>query len=83
MVIERRLIYNWDSSAAIDVISWPPSLTAIPDFKNDDILFNYGAMACYKKKGNLALNARRWTVFFQIYIKITVFQWTLFDFDQI
>ena len=24
-------------------------LTAIPDFKNDDILFIYGAMACYKK----------------------------------
>ena len=40
------------------------SLTAIPDFKNDDILFIYGAMACYKKKGNLAPNARRLTVFF-------------------
>ena len=39
------------------------SLTAIPDFKNDDILFIYGAMACYTKKGNLAPNARRWTVF--------------------
>ena len=41
-------------------------LAAIPDFKNDDILFIYGAMACYKKKGNLAANARRWTFFFQI-----------------
>ena len=27
------------------------SLTAIPDFKYDDILFIYGAMACYLKKG--------------------------------
>ena len=26
------------------------SLTAIPDFKNDDIMFIYGAMACYKKR---------------------------------
>ena len=26
------------------------SLTAIPDFKNDDILFIYGAIACYKKR---------------------------------
>ena len=26
------------------------SLTAIPDFKNGDILFIHGAMACYKKK---------------------------------
>ena len=26
------------------------SLTAIPDFENDDILFIYGAMACYKKR---------------------------------
>ena len=52
------------------------SLSAIPDFINDDILFIYGAMACYKKKGNLAPNARRWTV------KITVFQWILFDFHR-
>ena len=35
------------------------SLTAKPDFKNDDILFIDGAMACYKKKGNLVPNARR------------------------
>ena len=28
------------------------SLTTIPDFKTDDILFIYGAMACYKKKGS-------------------------------
>ena len=26
------------------------SLTAIPNFKNDNILFIYGAMACYKKR---------------------------------
>ena len=38
--------------------------SAIPNFKNDDILFIYGAMACYKKRGNLAPNARRWTAFF-------------------
>ena len=24
------------------------SLTAIPEFENDDILFIYGAMACFK-----------------------------------
>ena len=36
------------------------------------------------KKGNLAPDARRWTInFFEISIKITVFQWTLFDFGRI
>ena len=35
------------------------SLTAIPDFQNDDILFICGAIACYKKRGNLPPNARR------------------------
>ena len=51
------------------------SLTAIPDFENDDILFIYGAMACFKKKDNFAPNApnSRWLVF----------QWTLFDFNRI
>ena len=34
------------------------SQTAIPDFENDDIFFIYGAMAWYKKKGNLAPNDR-------------------------
>ena len=42
------------------------SLTAIPDFINDDIMFIYGAMDCYEKKGTLAPNTRRWTAFFLI-----------------
>ena len=40
-------------------VSKEKSLPAIPDFENDDILFIYGAMACCKKKDNLAPNARR------------------------